>query len=211
MWKLLAPFEACGLLRPLAPLQSLATEVSRCSPLRDRYDTFHGVQFPFSEISSSDRCRAGLPGRRLPFSAFLTLSTAWSRLNLVALFHATSARRIPGLQSLSAQPASVPLDPSYSLAVESVWHLVLPRHLTLLPFPSLRTSKKEAWTLDFRVLIRLGVRSCTNRFTGECTRCSLDLLPLQGLPARKSVSNLPSWASHARLLLGIVQRALQGI
>jgi hypothetical protein len=58
-----------------------------------------------------------LPHQHLPFSGFLTLSTVYSRLNLVALFHATSARRIRAFKAFPAQSAVVPLSTRCSLAV----------------------------------------------------------------------------------------------
>lgn len=64
-------------------------------------NTFHGVFCPSGEIRTGDRYLAGLPLRHLPFSKFLTFSTVSSHLNLVDLFHSTSAHRIRmGLQSV---------------------------------------------------------------------------------------------------------------
>lgn len=55
---------------------------------------FLGVRFLSAESAQVIQC-AGLPLRHDPLSAFLTLSAAFSHLGLVALFHATSAHRIP--------------------------------------------------------------------------------------------------------------------
>lgn len=60
--------------------------------LKKNASAFHGILCPFGGISSSDRYRAGLPPRHLPFSKFLTFSTVSSHLNLVGLFHPTSTQ-----------------------------------------------------------------------------------------------------------------------
>lgn len=71
---------------------------------------------PFDEISSGGR-NVGLPRRHHPPSEFLTLSTVYSHLDLVALFHATSAHGIPTFRAFPSQPAVSPLGDRCSLAV----------------------------------------------------------------------------------------------
>lgn len=60
-----------------------------------------------------------MPGRRLPPSGFLTLSTVFSHRTRVALFRATPAHRILAFRAFPTQPAAASLDARCSRAVES--------------------------------------------------------------------------------------------
>lgn len=66
---------------------------------KERDGTFHGVRF-LSTKSAQAILRIGFPHRHSPFSEFLTLSTVFPRLGLVALFHTTSALRIQVFRAL---------------------------------------------------------------------------------------------------------------
>jgi hypothetical protein len=71
---------------------------------------------PFGEISSGGRS-AGLPSRHHPSSEFLTLSTVCTNLDLVVLFHTTSAHGISTFRAFPSQLAVTPLGARCSLAV----------------------------------------------------------------------------------------------
>jgi hypothetical protein len=71
----------------------------------------------FRRMRPGDRC-AGLPRRHRPSSGFLTLSTVYSHLDLVALFRATSAHRILAFRAFPTQSAAAPLGARCSHAVE---------------------------------------------------------------------------------------------
>lgn len=62
--------------------------------------------------------QTGLPRQSHPLPEFLTLSAVFSRCTLVALFHATSTRRLQPSELLPPRPAVVPLDTLCSHAVE---------------------------------------------------------------------------------------------
>lgn len=87
--------------------------------------------------------RAGLPHQHLPLSEFLTLPAVYTHPHLVALFRATSARRLATSRASPAPPAVAPLGARFSL--------VVPRG-SRRPEPLLATDS------DFRAFIRRGVR-----------------------------------------------------
>jgi hypothetical protein len=122
---------------------------------------------PFGVSSSGDR-HAGLPLRRLPLSGFLTLSAVSSRPGLVALFRATSALRVSAFRAFPARPAVTPSGVLCSPAVGS------------LARPSTSEPCSDRASVPDRT--RLGERP---------GRCSPDLCPLRGPPARPLGSRPP--------------------
>lgn len=128
---------------------------------------------PFGEIRPGDCYCVGLPRRRHPLPEFLTLPAALPHLSLVALFRATSAHRLSGLQSFSHQNQRCHLS----------------AHPALLPL-----GRHEVTNLDFRALVRPGVRHSGHAVNVGQSRCSPGLLPLRGLPDPVAAEALPSRA-----------------
>jgi hypothetical protein len=99
---------------------------------------------PFDEISSGGR-NVGLPRRHHPPSEFLTLSTVYSHLDLVALFRATSAHGISAFRAFPSQPAVSPLgDPLLSCRQISNNSCELPPRLSSASVDSKRHRGKSS-------------------------------------------------------------------
>jgi hypothetical protein len=129
--------------------------------------------------------RAGLPRRHLPLSEFLTLSAVSSLRNLVAVFQATSARRLSAFRAFSARPAASSLEVACSLVVEPAWHRVC----------------GAMHDFDLRALLRPNVRHPSSHDL-RCRRAAalLAFLLSEACRCRLSAKRLPSRASLTKSL-----------
>jgi hypothetical protein len=117
--------------------------------------------------------RAGLPHRHLPLSGFLTLSTVSSPRILVALFQATSAHRLPGLQSFFHQNQPECLSAPFCSPVidgPSITHMVSSCAMH-------SSATRRFVPSDFRALLRLGIRHSVHQWSGAGAAALLAFVP----------------------------------
>jgi hypothetical protein len=160
-------------------------------------DTFpRFVAFQRNQMHRS--LRAGLPPQRLPLSGFLTLSAVSSRCTLVAVFQATSTHRLDGSSELLPPQSAVM---SLDILLLSCHQALQDASSTSRPAPAAHehSSRRTDWGVfgtaggpGSRALLRPGVRHSVRRVNVEQSRCSPDLLPLRGVPARSLGRTLPS-------------------
>jgi hypothetical protein len=154
------------------------TQHMRTARITGAEDTFPRFG-AFQRNQTRRSLRDGLPHRHHPLSGFLTLSAAYSRHALAALFHAASARR---LSTFRASPTRASRDASRRPMLSCHWtHALLDELGAWQHNPSIVDSNASP---DFRALLRPGVRHFPRQRSAARSRCSPGLFPLRGFPAR---------------------------